>query len=458
MHKTLSILNKTVLILGFQIRIMGKDPEIKITSSIGIGKIGTWSLEHIGSMILIVLVVVLLSYFAVKNVTGTDLISYLFSAFLEAGSGGQTTELSELEQAIRCSYYRCTRGCQALKDMDFGDFDCLSFCNENWVEGTKETICGWAAQQAPVEFSGGGTISAENLKEVAQCVYDSASKCLLYVPVNSRFVFIDADVSNREATGTCAGTNPGSGTIPGTPKFASTISSGSISQAIYIYTSTGQQVCSGWSNTLTSVETEPSYITLVPDEEKSVTIVYSSIGISSRPYRVVVEGVGELIIETKATVVGGSTPVPLIYDKMYVTCMDGTEESGLGEGECLTGTSKTFCSGHLLAKCVNAATDYKLTYISEPEAEQGGGVTTGTTSGSGTGTTQASGTCQFTNCNDCASNGCQWCERWFGPISFSGCKSACDPAWPFGNCAWPGTCVLDSGKCFAGGRTPTYLP
>jgi len=72
-------------------------------------------------------------------------------------------KIKNIEDAIKCSYYRCTKGCESseVKNIE----GCSEFCKG------AEKICGEDAKNYPVEFSGPGTISKEGLKEInLQCI------------------------------------------------------------------------------------------------------------------------------------------------------------------------------------------------------------------------------------------------------------------------------------------------
>lgn len=313
-----------------------------------------FAIEKTAAIILVIIVVVLLSTTAYRTVQDVqeDILNFIF------GLGkAELDQLTELEQAIRCSYYRCTKGCKAVKDMNFGDFKCINFCKEDWVEGENEVICGWNAQQVPVEVSDGGLIRAEKLADVAQCVYDSESNCVWYAPTNTGFVSVYISIENREARSDCAGYHHLIGQPP-TPKYRNTIKSGIINRKVYIYTLTGRGVCSGSNNIVTNVSDSPKYITLVPDEKESITIE------ANKPYRVVV-GNKEFIIKS-TTSIDGTTPY-YRYDGVDVTCPDGSQESSLTQSDCNNRLSKAFCDGYLLIECVNPPSEFKITYLTTPQ-------------------------------------------------------------------------------------------
>ncbi len=56
------------------------------------------------------------------------------------------------KEALKCSYYRCTRGCLEIDDDDFWRISCKTdFCSSSqWMDDDYK-ICGWNAVQYPVE-------------------------------------------------------------------------------------------------------------------------------------------------------------------------------------------------------------------------------------------------------------------------------------------------------------------
>jgi len=79
-------------------------------------------------------------------------------------------KVGNIEDAIKCSYYRCTKGCESPEVNNIEG--CSEFCKDSGK------ICGDNAKEFPVEFSGTATISKEALNEInLHCIvpYDPSS-------------------------------------------------------------------------------------------------------------------------------------------------------------------------------------------------------------------------------------------------------------------------------------------
>jgi len=80
-----------------------------------------------------------------------------FQEMLGWGGGG-----NDFQKAVKCSYYRCTEGCESTKianlafNTPYGDnTPCTTFCDSEWTDNGQPDgrICGWNSIQFPVELA-----------------------------------------------------------------------------------------------------------------------------------------------------------------------------------------------------------------------------------------------------------------------------------------------------------------
>ena len=144
------------------------------------------------------------------------------------GAGGSTPNAPEaivLENAIKCSYYRCVNGCNSddVKKLQYDvgglSFDCLKFCDPAWTNNGKSDgkICDDSAKQHPVIASvgaKGGEKITTNKINFAAC-FEETDTCGLGYTIPKYIVIEKAAVlENTETKIYCA--LPGNrGSVPG---------------------------------------------------------------------------------------------------------------------------------------------------------------------------------------------------------------------------------------------------
>jgi len=104
------------------------------------------SIPVIIGLLLVVIVVIILSG-GVNFAKG--LVDYADSII--RGGQRESSNVAMFLDAIKCSYYRCTKGCAyAASQMDT-DFDCAAYCQDAWTDADGK-ICNENAMTRPVEI------------------------------------------------------------------------------------------------------------------------------------------------------------------------------------------------------------------------------------------------------------------------------------------------------------------
>jgi hypothetical protein len=193
-------------------------------------------------------------------------------------------ELTELEKAIKCAYYRCIDGCNSwkLEQLTFysidGEISCSEFCNipSEFKEDNK--ICGNNAKLYPVEVIGNQKIDAGHLNDIAHCIITDDTWTTGVIAHQSKWLYINKNLlSTIDRTDECAGRQP----LTKRPVVGNAIERAKVNaDTLYVHTSKGSwcpvEWCLGWDNIVTLISSSPFYLILGPDNSYSLSFKLSS--------------------------------------------------------------------------------------------------------------------------------------------------------------------------------------
>lgn len=342
-----------------------------------------------------------------------------------AGIGAQGNAFT---RAVNCAYYRCTDGCDVAQSKA-GSFDCASFCRKvpsEFKENGK--ICGWNAEQYPVELNGFAS-DAKLSKKIGDINFDciipskstawgvdrniinvaamagSTSLCaasilglgwtgvapiavcgyavtsIAYSIVTGIFSYnnlmIDLDVLSSRETTTCGRTGTSVSTITDALK-SFTVDSGE--KKLYIFSDAiPYDFIIHWGDRkMTSVFSVPTYLSIQQNEEKQVQLRGVKISDNKDIWnRINVEGVGDIFVEPRIGPNEGTEDIPPTgfdeYKELKVICSPGgAQVTGLSKAMCDIKSDASFCEGKFSIRCIDVQNTERLVF-----AVSYGGVMTG---------------------------------------------------------------------------------
>ena len=250
-------------------------------------------------------------------------------------------EPDALAQAIRCAYYRCEVGCDAVKSMDFPvgsmQFPCAQFCKNEWTDSNGK-ICGWNAQQFPVEVEvDDGTLTKRIGGDLdMQCIVRYSGWTNIWSQAGA-----DGDVNvliMDPSLAKSGGITTESCSLGALSTDTNAVKSFEADVGKYAY------IAAAWDNSLFKNEMRIAAMTAKPYYSISGSgpiIVQTE---TNRITRIDVDGLGDVLVEPKSVTAQRGGSHPSYYPTwlgMDVICPDGIKSSMGDFAACQTG--KTFC-------------------------------------------------------------------------------------------------------------------